>query len=117
MTIVEAIKEVLKNYPEGLTAGKIYDEIVKRKLYTFGAVDPKQVVRSKLRKHCVGLDFPSASPTKHFMFDGGKGKTIKYSIWDGELESKDKIEPARPDRLPEEVVDINHKEHVSQVKN
>lgn len=37
MTIVEAIKFVLGNAPEGLTTKEIYDEIIERKLYSFGA--------------------------------------------------------------------------------
>ncbi|MEX1216720.1 restriction endonuclease [Saccharospirillum sp.] len=117
MTIVEAIKEVLRRYPNGLEFEKIYDEIVKTKLYEFGAIDPKQVVRSKLRQHCVGLDFPSASPTKHFYSDGEKGKAAKYFIWDGKAQPIKKSDVERPDRLPEEIIDSKHKEHLSQIKN
>lgn len=40
MTIVEAIKCVLGNTPEGLTTKEIYDEIIERKLYSFGAKNP-----------------------------------------------------------------------------
>lgn len=44
MTIVEAIKCVLGNTPEGLTTKEIYDEIIERKLYSFGAKNPLGVV-------------------------------------------------------------------------
>lgn len=39
MIIVEAIKTVLNQVPDGLTSKEIYDEIVKRNLYSFGAKD------------------------------------------------------------------------------
>lgn len=117
MTIVEAIKVVLNRYPNGLGFERVYDEIVKANLYEFGAIDPKQVVRSKLRQHCVGLDFPSASPTKHFCSDGEKGKSAKYFIWDGKTKPTRRNEVERPDRLPEEIIDSKYQEHLNQIKN
>ena len=62
MTIVEAIKTVLKEAPEGLTAKEIYDEIIRNKFYNFGAKNPLGVVNSQIRRRCVGLDFPTAYP-------------------------------------------------------
>ena len=67
MRIVDAIEDVLN--ANGKTMGhlQVYNAIKKRKLFSFGAKDPVSVVRSQIRKHCLGLDFPSASPKKLFV--------------------------------------------------
>jgi len=31
---------------------------------SFKADDPVHIVRNEMRRHCLGLDFPSASPTE-----------------------------------------------------
>jgi restriction system protein len=117
LTIVEAIKKVLSEHINGLTFTSIYDEIVKAGLYDFGAIDPQSVVRSKLRQHCVGLDFPSASPTKHFLSDGNKGKSARYFIWDGKTKPSKSVNKDIEDKLPEEIIDVQHKEHLQTIKN
>ena len=66
MTIREAIKCVLKDISEGMTYEQIYNQIVDRKLYEFGAKYPQGVVNIELRRHCEGLDFPSAYKVKDF---------------------------------------------------
>ena len=86
MTILEAIKEVLKNNPSGLTAYQIYEEIVKQNLYTFKAKLPDHVVNTSLRRRCAGLDFPTSHPIKLFKIVGDDGKKFKYAL----LESKEK---------------------------
>ena len=40
MTIIEAIKEVLKSEPNGLSSSEIYHKIIDRNLYQFGAKNP-----------------------------------------------------------------------------
>jgi restriction system protein len=65
-TIIEAIKEVLRAAGKPMSAADIYDAIIKAKLYNFKADQPVHIVRSQLRRHCKGLDFASASNTKHF---------------------------------------------------
>ncbi len=66
MTIVEAIVYVLSNNVSGLTAKEIYAKIIDNNLYSFVARDPLGVVNSQIRRSCLGLDFPSARPTKLF---------------------------------------------------
>lgn len=66
-TIIEAIKEVLIKNGRPMSALDIYGEIVHFKLYDFKADDPYHVVRSQLRRHCAGLEFSTASPTKYFI--------------------------------------------------
>jgi restriction system protein len=70
MTINEAIKQVLQERGVPLTADEIYRAIVDASLYEFHADNPRHVVRSQIRRHCEGLEFPSASQTKHFKLVG-----------------------------------------------
>lgn len=70
MTIVEAIKAVMCDAGRPLTAKEVFDAIVDKNLYVFHAQNPKHVVLMQIRRHCVGIDFPSASPTKHFELHG-----------------------------------------------
>jgi restriction system protein len=70
MTIVEAIKTVMLEAGRPLSAREAYAAIVNKSLYAFQAKDPQHVVLMQIRRHCVGIDFPSASPTKHFQLHG-----------------------------------------------
>ncbi|MBW8286297.1 restriction endonuclease [Chromobacterium subtsugae] len=70
MTIVEAIKLVMRESGKPLTAREAYNLIVARSLYPFQAKDPKHIVLMQIRRHCAGIDFPSASATKHFEIVG-----------------------------------------------
>jgi hypothetical protein len=69
-TIVEAIRQVMEIAAKPMTAHQVYAAIVDRGLYAFRASEPAHVVRSQLRRHCLGLDFPSASEVKHFQLRG-----------------------------------------------
>lgn len=53
-----------------MTIRQTYDAIVGAGLYTFHAESPVHVVASQIRRHCKGLDFPSASETKRFELRG-----------------------------------------------
>jgi restriction system protein len=66
-TIVDAIKEVMKAKGKPMTVTEVYDAIIDADLYNFNADNPVHIVRSQIRRHCKGLDYPSASPTKRFM--------------------------------------------------
>ena len=66
MTIIEAIKEVMRAKGVPMTAKLAYEEIVSRKLYEFHAQNPAHVVLMQIRRHSQGIDFPTAAPTKHF---------------------------------------------------
>lgn len=70
MTIIEAIKAVMREAAHPLTAREAYTEIVAKSLYAFHAKDPQHVVLMQIRRHCLGIEFPSASPTKHFELHG-----------------------------------------------
>lgn len=57
ITIVEAIKQVLKTSTVGMTSQEIYNEIVQRKLYCFGAKTPEAVVHGKLRMKVSSISY------------------------------------------------------------
>ena len=65
-TISEAIELVLKNSKVPMTDREIYEQVLRDGLYEFNAKDPLSVLRLEVRKHCLGIDFPSASPIKTF---------------------------------------------------
>jgi len=66
MTINEAIRQVMLNHGAPMTANEAYRAIVKAGLYEFHADNPAHIVQQQIRRHCLGLDFPSAAPRKHF---------------------------------------------------
>lgn len=77
-TIVDAIREVMKSEGRPMTISEIYDAIISEKLYSFKADKPVHVVQSQIRRHCKGLDFPSASATKYFeIVQDGKYSLLK----------------------------------------
>ncbi len=66
MTIIEAVKEVMRRRGSAMTVSEIYGDIIAGDLYTFHADNPPHIVANQIRRHCLGLDFPTASQTKHF---------------------------------------------------
>lgn len=66
LTITQAIQHVMKSAGKPLTIQEAYEAIVGNNLYQFKADDPVHIVRNEIRRHCVGLDFASASAHKLF---------------------------------------------------
>jgi restriction system protein len=110
MTIVEAIQRVLGQALEPLSVDQIHSLILDRTLYSFKAVDPKSVVRSQVRRHCLGLDFPSASPVKYFKLAGDDRYSLEST--QGVRTEASPAKPVKNGRLPEEVIDDSYKEHL-----
>lgn len=54
MTILEAIKAVLRKEKDGLTCKEITNRILSEKLYAFNTADPNSIVGHSLRRHCQG---------------------------------------------------------------
>ena len=121
ITIIKAIKLVLKDFDSGASIDTIYDEILKRDLYSFGAKNPKGVVNGEIRRHCYGLDFPTSNPVKHFYIKGlSHGKPL-YGIYDNSnlITSnlkQTKLENNR-DELPEEKVEKTINSYNDSIKN
>lgn len=82
-TIVGAALEVLKSADETMSIQEIYQKIVDKSLYTFHAQDPLSVVRVELRKHSIGIDFPTASKKKYFVYNETNGR---FSVLQKNLE-------------------------------
>ena len=122
MTILEAIKKVLHQCPEGKTSPEITKEIIGRDLYQFKATIPNSVVNQQLRRHCEGLEFPSAHPVKYFcIVTGGSGKTkyrlLEYNKQTLESDYKTTVQTSQKDLLPEEKMLKSFQEHVSNVSS
>ena len=49
MTIAEAAQTVLKEQGRPMSVNEIYDEIMRRNLYNFGAKNPKSVLSQAIR--------------------------------------------------------------------
>ncbi|HDZ0505089.1 TPA: restriction endonuclease, partial [Klebsiella pneumoniae] len=119
MTIIEAIVNVLKEHGKPLSHKDIYDCIINKEYYSFGAKDPVAVVRGEIRKHCYGIDFPSASPRKIFIEvkSVGQSKPL-YDLWQGQASNASplKIEKVTKDQLPEEIIHGKYIEHIKTIK-
>lgn len=50
MTIAEAVKAVLKDSGNAMNVNEIYDQIIEKNLYTFGAKNPKGVLAQTIRE-------------------------------------------------------------------
>lgn len=71
-TIREAAIEALKRSGKPLPVNKIYDLIIEKDLYRFNAENPRNIVNGEIRRHCVGIEFPTAKTDKDFqiLIDG-----------------------------------------------
>lgn len=119
MTILDCIKEILSENDQGLTAKEIYNQIIERNMYSFGAAHPVSVVNSYLRRRCKGLYFPAAYQEKLFYIAGYEGSKEKYALLSESIslqpeESIEKRESA--DRLPEEKVSDIIEKHIATLK-
>lgn len=120
MTIIEAIVSVLKERGKPLSPKDIYNLILDGNYYSFGAKDPLAVVRGEIRKHCYGVDFPSASPRKIFVEvkTASQSKPL-YELWHGQLSNTISlnVEKRTKDHLPEEIIHEKYFEHINSIKS
>lgn len=79
-TICEAIEVVLSSASDGMTCKEIYNAVIERQLYEFNAKDPQGVLRLEIRRHCEGIEFPSASPIKCFKLLRNQNNTNYYAL-------------------------------------
>lgn len=117
MTILESLRIVMSQYPNGLTSKEAYGEIVKQKLYEFPAKKPENVVNGIIRRHCYGLDFPTSNPIKYFKITGYRGKKPLYSLINTSetvLRISNK-NPIDEETLPEEKIQKFYEEHLEYI--
>jgi restriction system protein len=93
-TINQAIIDILKKEGKPLTVKDIYENIIKYDYYRFKAENPPDIVRIQIRRHCINLDFPTASDTKYFQI-----------FPDGTYYLKDEF----PGNLKPNLMEIKHK--------
>ena len=79
-TICDAIKIVLKDTPEGMTAEQIYKAIIENNLYEFNAENPQSVVVSTIRSSCVGVDNKFTTREKDFVIVRETNDEIYYAL-------------------------------------
>ena len=121
MTILEAITVVLRLQPQGLSCKDITGQILAQGLYSFNTPNPNSIVNHPLRRHCQGLDFPSAHPVKHFvLLSGGRGKST-YGLIDQNPGAAPDETPAQArssggDLLPEEQMQKYYEIHKTEIK-
>ena len=117
MTIIEAIKRVLEKEKQALTSKDIYEKIVEENLYSFGAKDPKAIVNGIIRKHCYGIDFPTASPVKHFKVIRQSGHVNYYSLYENNMSQDINVNIASKSNelLPEEKMLNAYNEHKNNI--
>ncbi len=65
-TIREAAVEALKRSGHPLTVKALFSKIIEQDLYRFNAQDPAGVLKTQIRRHAEGINFPSANPKKYF---------------------------------------------------
>lgn len=118
MTIIEAIKKILYKEKIGLTSKEIYEKIVENNLYSFGAKDPKAIVNGIIRKHCLGIEFPTASPVKHFKVVKQIGHCNYYLLNtdNSQALTVNEIKNNEKELLPEEKMIKAFNEHVINIK-
>ena len=127
MTVLEAIKQHLQETPSGLTCRELTDQILARKMYSFNTPTPNNIVNHELRKHCEGLDFPSAHPVKYFAIAQPSGKSSKaiYRLITNnsstptsgnKAECTEQVDTASADLLPVEKIAKLHKQHLRETQ-
>jgi restriction system protein len=110
---LEAIQEVLKIERKPLPHREIYKKIVQNNFYSFKAKDPSNVVQQQLRRHCIGLDFPSSKKNKYFkIVDSNKSLTTYYLLEKNEKNQTTNVKLSNQEKLPEETIS----EHIQQHK-
>jgi hypothetical protein len=86
-TIIRAIRHVMAVRGRAMTIEEVYSAILRDNLYQFKAHEPIHVVRSQIRRHSLGLDFPSASETKHFELT----RRGRYRLLENTITQKSKL--------------------------
>jgi len=97
MTIVEAIKTAIRAKGGPMTTEEIYRFIVGENLYEFHADNPAGIVRQQIRRHCDGIEYASASATKHFkVVDGSRYDTLSSPVKKSRPASTARLRKRRP---------------------
>lgn len=66
MTIVEAAREAIRRHGSPMTVEEILQRINADNLFAFKASKPRSVLKTQIRRHCVGIDTRASSDRKVF---------------------------------------------------
>ena len=102
-TIAEAVATVMRDKGRPLSPAEAYGAIVEKGLYTFNTEEPVAIVRTQIRRRCVGLDFPSALPVKLFKAtnDG------RYTLVEGDTVPA--LAPDAPPSIVRQMIDLQRR--------
>jgi restriction system protein len=92
-----------------LSPAEAYGAIIEAQLYKFNTDDPVSIVRTQIRRRCVGLEFPSALPNKLFKATND-GRYTLASITEGQ-----EVDLDEPPALIHRLVHLQQ-EHERQVR-
>ena len=83
MTVPEAAIKILQDNPEGLSAKKVTDEILSKKLHPLPAKDPVQIVARAMNRHCVGIDKSYSCQDRFFTVSKDNSGSLIYKLVPG----------------------------------
>lgn len=83
MTVPEAAIKILQEYPDGLSAKKVTDEILAHKLHPLPAKDPVQIVARALNRHCIGIDKSYSCQDRFFTVSKDNSGSLIYKFVPG----------------------------------
>jgi hypothetical protein len=87
MTIIEAISQSLCDIKRPATYQEVYEHIVEKDYFEFGAKSPISVVRVKLRLHSDNVKIKSGEgKTKYFHSENGEGKNETFSLLEAPIQ-------------------------------
>lgn len=112
-TIRDAIIQVLELEKKPLTPEEIYQKIVERNSYEFNTDQPIHVVRTRLRRDCVGLNFQAASKVKYFILLAGDKYWLKEKAIP--IQRKEKLIP--PQSALNERLQVTYEEYIRLFKD
>lgn len=118
MTIVECAKTILSGAGKALSVKEIYQQIIERNLYSFKAQNPVGVLTGEIRRRCIGVEFPSAYPTKYFALVNEDG-TAKYRLIGQSGDPETGIKPeevADDEKSPEELLLDAYEKRMNEIK-
>jgi hypothetical protein len=101
MTIKDAVIEVLKRASRAMTAEEIYNRVIEQGLYSFGAQNPANVIRTTIEYACDNSGYSNKDTVPYFHFDKNtEGKRI-YSLLKNIRVENFEMDATIPDDLPQ----------------
>lgn len=99
MTVIEAIITILELEEQGMTVKLIYNEIINRGLYAFGAENPERVIEAEIIQACENSPYIARLTKKIFRFERNKDGEKVYFLLGKKYEIGVSIQEALPQRV------------------